>query len=727
MRRFLFRHSHGQALPLVGLMAVVIFLMVGLAIDGGLLYAQRRVMQNTADAACLAAANSLALNEIDSGSTLAQTAESAAQQVILNNLGATPGSGVNAPGTLAYANISEIYSTKTGTGTDLTKGIEISGPDVRVALQSPANTFFMRAIGYNTYTVPARAHCDATAGGGGVPFAVTRWRGYDTSGDINTDGLTTNKTLPQYYKQGSTDKVMTVKDMLGQEAKSVICEPPGNTLASCANWPDWGMAGYPGDPTAGTGLYSTATFPATEALPGPETVIAGPAATPNVGDSSFSGPIVLDFRQTTFPSPLFYNGLLPTTALNTYKDYATRYILGSYPGPFVIPGQQIAYYNGVSAGQIEKPFDQRYNVGDKIAVLMYNGTINSDPDFSVTFPTPSDSFYSRSAGSGPATCSLGTGEAFDGTSADQTVRKPDAEYTINVLPQTYSTFKLRAFISSNEPDKWEGSWSSGGGTNTFNINGAAPVTSISTSGLSLDFNARPTYTTTCSVPSPSDPLVMVDKTYPYRKNGAETIYLEAQDTATGKRRAVYVRLKQNADTNDFYAYFSQVPMVFQPIEQGNSTQAELKLETEGGTNLDIGSGSSKVQVGTIKWYDAGDVTTSIGSGTSLNGVTLDVSKSGSKNQLTIDTSNTATTGKEYYIRIPLTYGSYTHYAWYYIAVRTPLSNASGIGQYVYALGYSNYKITSITSNTIKGRAISGLLRDPSDIISGFQPRLLPWQ
>jgi hypothetical protein len=205
------------------------------------------------------------------------------------------------------------------------------------------------------------------------------------------------------------------------------------------------------------------------------------------------------------------------------------------------------------------------------------------------------------------------------------------------------------------------------------------------------------------------------------------IYLEVEDTATGKRRAVYVRLDQNADTDDFYAYFSQIPMVFQPIEQGNSTQAELKLDKVSGGNLDIGSGSSKVQVGTIQWYDASNVNSSIGSGTSLNGVTVDVSKSGSKNQLTIDTSNTATTGREYYIRIPLTYGSFTHYVWYYIAVRTPLSNASGIGQYVYALGYANYEITEIGSNYIKGRAISGLMRDPSEIISGFQPRLLPWQ
>ena len=733
MRRSLLRHSQGQSLPLVGLMAVLIFLFTGFAIDGGLLYAQRRLMQNTADAACLAAANSLSLNKITAGSTLAQTAESEAQQVIQNNLGTTPGAGVNAPGTLAYTNISEVYAADGSTGTGLTQGIEIDGPDVRVALRSPANAFFMRVIGYNTYTVAARAHCDATAGGGGMPFAVARWRGYDTDGDIKTGELTTNKTLPQYYHVGATDKVLTVRDILAQQSNSILCQPgtPATVpAAGCQNWPGWGSADYPGDPAAGTGLYSDPAYPASESAPGPETVIAGADATPNVGDGSFAGTIVLDFRQTTFPSPLFYNGLEPTTALSQYKDYATRYILGSYPGPWVIPGQQIAYYNGVTAGLVEKPFDQRFNVGDKVAVLMYNGTINSDPDFSMTFPATFDDYASRPAGSftsGSATCSVPADEAFDGQTSSQTSRKADAPYKINLLPQTYSTFELRAFISSDQPDNWEGSWNSGS-YNTFNINGAAPVVSISTSGLNLPFQMRPTNTFDCT-----DPVTSATTTYPSRKDGAETIYLEAEDTATGKRRAVYVLLDQNADANDFYAYFSQVPMVYQALEPGNSTKAELKLDKVSGSSLDIGSGAGKVQVGTIEWFDASDVneTSSIGSGNSLNGVTVDVSHSGSKNELTIDTSNTADTGREYYIRIPLSYTAsgktYTHYVWYYISVRTPLSSASGIGKFVYALGYANFVITDIDSNNIWGRAISGLARDPSELISGLQPRLVPWE
>jgi hypothetical protein len=372
-----------------------------------------------------------------------------------------------------------------------------------------------------------------------------------------------------------------------------------------------------------------------------------------------------------------------------------------------------------------KPFDQRYNVGQIVSVLIYNGTINSDPDFSVTFPTPADKTDDRPAGSftsGSATCSVPSGQAFDGEAGNQTQRKPDATYAVNVLPQNYSNFKLRAFISADDIDNWEGSWNSGSSLG-FNINGAAPTTSINTSGRDLSFSVHPTQDFSCT-----DPLSGVTKTYPSRVNRARTLYLEVQDTATGKRRAVYTFLDQGADPNDFYAYFSAVPIAYQPLEPGNTTSAELKLAKAGtGSSLDIGSGASRVQVGTIEWYASGDLNSAIATGTSFNGVTLDVSKQGPRNLLSIDASSSAETGKEYYIRIPLTYGSFTQYAWYYIAVRPPLSNASGIGQFVYALGYANFKITEIGSNYIKARAISGLLRRPADIIAGFQPRLQPWE
>ncbi|MBK9710492.1 MAG: hypothetical protein IPO81_04020 [Kouleothrix sp.] len=518
---------------------------------------------------------------------------------------------------------------------------------------------------------------------------------------------------------------MTVRDLLAKESQSIICQSPATNSTNCPNWPGWGSADYPGNPTAGTGLYSDPTVPATEASPGPETFIAGSGAKPNVGDNSFTGPVVLDFRQVTFPSPLFYNGLTPSTALNTYKDFATKYILGTYPGPLVIPGQELAYYNGVSAGQTIKPFDQRYSEGQIVAALMYNGTINTDPDFSVTFPAPSNSQASRPAGtfsSGSATCSVPAGETFDGESGNQTQRLPDAAYKINVLPQTYSNFKLRAFISSDDPDKWEGAWN-GGSALTFNINGAAPAVSISTIGKNLDFNARPTRKFTCT-----DPLLGTTTDYPSRKDGAQTIYLEVQDTATSKRRAVYAFLDQDADPNDFYAYFSEIPIAYQPLEPGQSSSAELKLEKAGsGSKLDVGNAASQVKVDAINWYSPSDLNSVLTTGTTLNGVTVGVSKQGSKNLLSVSTTNSAVTGKEYYLRIQLSYSGFKHYVWYYVSVRTQLSNASGISQFVYALGYANFKITDIGSNYIKGRAVSDLKLTPSEIVSGFQPRLLAWQ
>jgi hypothetical protein len=709
----------GQSLPIMALFALVTFALMGFAIDGGLLYSQRRLMQNTSDAACLAAANRLALNQTSSQAT------TAAQQIVQANLGTTPGTGVNSPGSLSYTTVGDLYSPSipatsptTLAGINLIKGIEISGADVRVALQSPANTFFMRVVGIDTYTVAAKSHCDAKAGGGGLPFAVSRWRGYDSGGDIVYNRLTTNQTLPQAAGPGAGAGNMTVRDTLRVEASSAISQ-----------WPGWGSADYPGDPDTGTSLYSSPSPAATEASPGPEVPIAGAGARPNGGDTSFRGPIVLDYRQTTFPSPLFYNGLTPTTALNTYKDFIAKYIYGPYPGPVVIPGQQIGYYNGVSAGQVIAPFNNRYKAGDRVSVLIYNGTIYSDPDFEVLFPSPataSDSLQTRSADSFSSSivgCSPDTGYTFDGQSGSQTTRKSSAAYRINVLPQTYSTFKLRAFLST-DPSGWGemmGRWNSGSWQD-FNINGAGPVVSINTSGQNLTFDARPDATFSCT------DLLGTTTEYPQRKNGAQTIYLEAQDTATGKRRGVYVLLNQNADNDDFFAYFAATPVTNEPLEPGNSTSAELTLtKVQGSADLDLGSGSTKVQAGTIEWYDPSDLSTAIASGATHNGVSVAVARSSGRDMVSIDASNSATTGKSYYLRIPLTYGSFTHHVWYYFSVRPALSNASGIDQFVYALGYATFNITYSDSNDIRGRAVSGLMREPEDIISGFQPRLLPWQ
>ncbi|HEY8633269.1 MAG TPA: pilus assembly protein TadG-related protein, partial [Candidatus Limnocylindrales bacterium] len=53
------RHDAGQVLVIFALSITVLFAAAGLAFDVGRFYAERRFLQNAADAAALAAANSL--------------------------------------------------------------------------------------------------------------------------------------------------------------------------------------------------------------------------------------------------------------------------------------------------------------------------------------------------------------------------------------------------------------------------------------------------------------------------------------------------------------------------------------------------------------------------------------------------------------------------------------------------------------------------------------------
>jgi hypothetical protein len=94
-----------------------------------------------------------------------------------------------------------------------------------------------------------------------------------------------------------------------------------------------------------------------------------------------------------------------------------------------------------------------------------------------------------------------------------------------------------------------------------------------------------------------------------------------------------------------------------------------------------------------------------------------------KYSLQLDVSDTATENNEYYLRINVTNNGVTRSAWYYINVIPAISNS--IKNYVYVLGYAEFKVTEITNNYVKGQAVSGLLK-PSELKTGFQPRIQPW-
>ncbi|HWQ13405.1 MAG TPA: TadE/TadG family type IV pilus assembly protein [Roseiflexaceae bacterium] len=708
MQRRHLPHSPGQSLVVFALAAIVIFGMIGLGIDGGIMYMQRRLMQNTADAACLAAVNRMALGRLDS------EARAAAIDVITRNLGATPGAGANAPGTLAFTTVAELYNNgvNVGSGTGLTHGIEIAETDVRVALRSPANALFLGVLGFQRYTVGARAHCNSTAGGGASPFAVSRWRAYESStSDTQLAGLTTEEPLPQTYGPHDED-VMYVRDLLAQADRSYLSAWPWDLTADPSD--------YPGDPAARTGMYASPAYPASRANKGFDTVLAGDGASPNGGDPSFRGAVVLDFRQITFTPPLYYNGLQPDSSLNVYKDYATRWITSGYPGPDVIPGQQLGFYNGVTAGQIVHPFDDRYDVGDIVTTLVYNGTTYYDPLFT-TDHVGGDRAETRSSDSLSGICAseIPSGEAFDGNSDDPSDRKDPASYGIEVTPDTSSYFKARSFLSSGGASYGdaEAQWD-GAGWGSFNDYGIGPASAT------VNIQGSSTRAFTFEV-QPSDSFTCSDGTdIPLRENGAQSIYLEVQDTVTSRRRGRYVFLDQSASTNDFYAYIPD-ELVYTPAEPGTTLDPILRVETVGGTRL-----NARDLAPVFQWFDA----TSMAPIGAPSDITTEITNAGGGggggNRIKIRVGRNAVVNKEYYLRTQLSRtvsgSTYTHWVWYYVQVRVPVSASdSTLKNFVYALGYANFEVTYIDANTIRGRAVSGLLT-PEEVMRGLQPRLIPW-
>jgi len=76
-------HHRGQILPLFALMLVVLVAMVGLVLDGGSTFAQRRTQQNASDLAALAGANAWLIDT--NVATRAASAEAAARAVAKQN------------------------------------------------------------------------------------------------------------------------------------------------------------------------------------------------------------------------------------------------------------------------------------------------------------------------------------------------------------------------------------------------------------------------------------------------------------------------------------------------------------------------------------------------------------------------------------------------------------------------------------------------------------------
>ena len=168
------RRSGGQIIVVFVLAIVAIIGMVGLAIDGGGAYAQRRDQQTAADLAALAAANDYLLSNSTS-----QAADRARTVAATN--GFTNGSG----------------STAVGVTIDTSSGVHVD-----VAIGSPHRNSFLGALGMSTWNISTSATAlagfpDSANGAGPFIFPISAFNDDGTPKYLTpTDFNETNADVP---------------------------------------------------------------------------------------------------------------------------------------------------------------------------------------------------------------------------------------------------------------------------------------------------------------------------------------------------------------------------------------------------------------------------------------------------------------------------------------------------------------------------------------------------
>ena len=345
--------SRGQVLVLFALGLVVLLAAAGIAFDAGRFLMERRSLQNAADAAALAAANSL----IRGGSTT--DADTEARAVLAVNLANGP-NGIVAP----LPPASPVYAPGgAGDPPELVNGILISGGEIRVAIQNTVPFTFGRVVGLVDSVVGARAR--VALRGDVLPVAVRRY--------INLPGPNAGAVAPCTIDPG------TFFDVFATEITSCLGTDSDPSLRSAPN------AGAAFDPT------TPGSDPTNH---GPIVEILGQGAQPN-GSSDFRGFIALDIRNfAAFGTQIYYNNVTTGTQPNTLKAMEAGWISGGgYPGPMFPPAtappdpnDQVAVMSGNATGIAIDAVNQRFGPGDAVLVAVYPGQVMAIPDFTLGTP-----------------------------------------------------------------------------------------------------------------------------------------------------------------------------------------------------------------------------------------------------------------------------------------------------------------------------------------------------
>lgn len=207
--------QEGQSLVLVALMAIVLVAFVGLAIDGGNAYAQRRVAQNAADGGSIYGAQ-LAADEQwqgdpDTSARNAQMLRFIHRVVEVHGVPDSNGVAEDAINT----NVVAYYTNRSGVPytsctIDACSSIPNDALGVEVHVSLPFATYFAGVIGWNEITVQARAIGLARVGANG--FNNSKWAvfGIDGQGcggtgsyEVDLRGAFTNKVRGNTHSNNS--------------------------------------------------------------------------------------------------------------------------------------------------------------------------------------------------------------------------------------------------------------------------------------------------------------------------------------------------------------------------------------------------------------------------------------------------------------------------------------------------------------------------------------------
>lgn len=440
--------------------------------------------------------------------------------------------------------------------------------------------------------------------------------------------------------------------------------------------------------------------PASEAQPGPEFDLYGPGAKA-ANDASFRGFVALDIRNfEATTSRIYYNGVPPGTNVDTIKNQEGAYLLSGYPGPMfpavtqpADPNDQVATFNGNDTAMVMGNFSQVHAVGDRIMLAVYNGTVMQIPDFAISPPA---------AFTVPST----TGSPMAGPN-----------FSVSRNDAFNSTVTLHLHGDAN---------AAAAGFPAYDI---VPDPPVSPPG-SGDMN-QPTWSTDVFIPAKNGTTVntsgILTNAIPA---GIYAVWLEGDSgNPYFQTRRYAVPVKVGGAVRDFS--FANSTTNGSTPSLGGTISLPIYVSTTSATTTKWGAGSAvALTIDGNTFTDCSLLPAAIGAGQltlSAGSVTPSSNGSGALSTLTISTVGLAPGCYRFDVRGTGTNGSgqpATHLQTITFTVATVASS----GSYVDIIGFEVFDVTSVSANSISGRAVSAIAADPNDptLRRAETARLAPW-